>query len=223
MQDIRKLFARSGKRPTRRLDVVTAAVKEREAQLAAAREAAARELAEAEEHDDPATAAHEADGPVRSPTGALSSRSLAGPVRPGAPVANRFVVVGNEPSQAVDEPSQAVDEQPVQRRGPRLWAVALLATVLVLAFGGGAWLGQALRPTALAPAAGAAGPAPVIPSTVVTTAPPLARAPEPCLETARLGDRVIDLMVSNRRGLEVDQAQLAYLLASRRCRASAAE
>jgi hypothetical protein len=138
MQDIRKLFARSGKRPTRRLDVVTAAVKEREAQLAAAREAAARELAEAEEHDDPATAAHEADGPVRSPTGALSSRSLAGPVRPGAPVANRFVVVGNEPSQAVDEPSQAVDEpsqavdepsqavdepsqavdeQPVQRRG----------------------------------------------------------------------------------------------------------
>jgi hypothetical protein len=205
MQDIRNLFARSGKRPTRRLDAVTAAVKKREAQLAAARQATVEEWAEAEEHD----------GPVRSPTGALSSRMLAGPDRPGAPVASGSVPMGNEPSQAVDE-------QPGRRRGPRLWTVALLVTVLVLAFGGGAWLGQQLRPTAQAPAAEGADPAPVIASTVVTTAPPLTRASEACLETARLGDRLIDLMVANRRGLEVDQAQLEYFLASRRCRANAA-
>ena len=42
------------------------------------------------------------------------------------------------------------------------------------------------------------------------------------LMAARFGDRVIDLLVANRRGPELDRALDAYLAASQRCRRAAA-
>jgi hypothetical protein len=95
----------------------------------------------------------------------------------------------------------------------------LVAALLVVTFGLGAWVGQAVaKPEpATQPSPAVQSSAPVAPSTVV----PSTVVPQACLDTAKLGDRIIDLLVARQRGPQVDGVLQAYVTASQQCRAAA--
>jgi hypothetical protein len=130
-----------------------------------------------------------------------------------------------DPASATASPAAAAKPQPgtslrAPRRTPRAWR--LLAPAVTLAVG--LLLGLALglaraggEPTsATATRSPATQPAPK-PSPVVVVRPTASSA---CLETARRGDQIIHLLVTNRRSRAADLL-VAYTVASRQCRRDA--
>jgi hypothetical protein len=73
----------------------------------------------------------------------------------------------------------------------------------------------------------AAVPAPMAPSTVpdhvpsATHAPGPAASPRACLDTARYGDQVIQLLTANVRDRRINDPMMNYTRASQACRAAA--
>jgi hypothetical protein len=116
--------------------------------------------------------------------------------------------------------SQRVIPVPPPHRTPRAWLLIALAVtfavgvVLGLGLGSGQPGGEPTSSTATR--ASAIQPAPA-PSTVVVTRPTASSA---CLETARRADKVINLLITNRRNDAAKQL-VAYSVASRQCRRDA--
>jgi hypothetical protein len=168
----------------------------------------------------------------RRPTGSVSSRTLAVEHEPEAPLPIREGDGDQREQDALERPARRLvplepsPPQPGEPRPRRRAGRAVLTAVILLAvaaaFGLGTWLGQGLQGDR-----GSAGAA--VTSTVETqsvqaattaSAPPAALR-DACLETAQLADRVIDLLVANKRGRELDPLLRAYGQASQRCRAAA--
>jgi hypothetical protein len=223
VQDIRELFARSGKRPTRRFDEITTAAKNQQ-QTAATK--ATTEDNDTLKHQDDATPGD----PDRAAASGLEAPPDAGETKE-APHEDKKASISRpprftvEPSPAPADSQPAVppsassppDTEPALRRRS-LWAV-LAAPMLLVTFGLGGWLGHALAgpepdslPDAATQTSATQASRPVAPSTVV---------PKACLDTATLGDQIIDLLVAKRRGPEVDAVLQAYVTASQQCRAAA--
>jgi hypothetical protein len=152
--------------------------------------------------DEPETADPRLDEAVGEPA---EPEVIAAPVE-------RLVPVEPSLSPALDEP----------RPGRHPWRIIGLAAVLLaVAFVFGIWLGQGLSDDGQTTAQSPETPASTQPVQVVTTASaPPAAIREACLETARLADQVIDLLVANKRGRELDPLLRAYGTASQRCRAT---
>jgi hypothetical protein len=113
---------------------------------------------------------------------------------------------------------------------PSLAALLTVAVVALLAFGFGTIVGDAVAPAprpdpgAAAPPAAASTPTRPAPLTAVvppSTSTARARAPEACLDAARLGDETISLLTAGVRDRRLDTALGRYAAASRRCRAAA--
>jgi hypothetical protein len=149
----------------------------------------------------------EETGPVR--------RQLAPLFEPGQP----------DRAPATSPPAAAGKPQPVTsfdtpRRTPRAWLLVALAVTLAVGLATGFALGSTRadgEPTS-APAtrSPATQPAPTSPTSVVVqlTATPA------CLETARRGDQLIHLFVTDKRDRAADLL-VAYSVASRQCRLDA--
>jgi hypothetical protein len=128
-------------------------------------------------------------------------------------------VEGRRPA---DDPEPAAAE-PSRRRS--LWSLALITGLMVtVAFGAGIWSGWGTgrvpaRPAdvTVAPAHGGVSTGTVAP----ITAAPAPTAPPACLDTARYGDRVIDMLSDGIRDQRLYRALEAYTRASQRCRAAA--
>jgi hypothetical protein len=167
----------------------------------------------------------------RRPTGSVSSRSLVTEPEAQAPGAVPADEAGDPVEQDVPEPPAqrlvlVEPDYPTTRDQPRprqRAAVAVLAALLLIgAFGLGIWVGQGLA-AGREPATSASG----VPG---TSAPPVqapasastrGTAPNACLDTVRLGDQVIAMLVANKRGRELDPVLRAYGTASQQCRAAA--
>ena len=207
IEELRRLFAGSGKR-TRRFDEIVAA--------------AERRLASAE--DDAGERAEAAPGVpphrVRPAPDDQAVEMVPAPAPPPAPPASPAPAPGAGP--AADQRRPAL---PSGRRGLAVLLATAAVVGLVVAFAVGLRLGQAQaspEPAARTPAPPAAQSSVVTGQAAATTVSTVVTAPPACLETARLGDRVIDLLVANRRGPELDRALDGYLAASQRCRRAAA-
>jgi hypothetical protein len=171
------------------------------------------------------------DPPPRTPKGSVSSRSLAAMQEHGAPGPVPEEDDGQEDRDAVEPPAWRLtpaESSPAPPPAPQpqrrtLPAVLVVALLLAAAFGLGAWIGFGLD-AGRQPAAASPGPSGVAPPVHTETTAPAAQTsvPQACLDTARLADRVIDLLVANRRGRELDGVLRAYGQASQRCRAAAA-
>jgi hypothetical protein len=169
----------------------------------------------------------------RRPTGSVSSRTLAVEHEPEAPLSIREEGDGDQREQdALErparrlvplEPSPPPSGQPrPRRRAGRAVLAAVIVLAVAAAFGLGTWLGQGLQGDR-----GSAGAAvtPTVDTQSVqaatTASAPPAALRDACLETAQLADRVIDLLVADKRGRELDPLLRAYGQASQRCRAAA--
>ena len=105
------------------------------------------------------------------------------------------------------------------RRPPRAWLLLALAGTLAVGLLLGFALGSARaggEPTS-APATSSPVTQPAPPSTSVVVRPTASSA---CLETARRGDQIIHLLLTNRRSRAADLL-VAYTVASRQCRRDA--
>ncbi len=105
------------------------------------------------------------------------------------------------------------------RRPPRAWLLLALAGALAVGLLLGFALGSARaggEPTS-APATSSPETQPAPPSTSVVVRPTASSA---CLETARRGDQIIHLLLTNRRSRAADLL-VAYTVASRQCRRDA--
>jgi hypothetical protein len=207
IEELRRLFAGSGKR-TRRFDEIVAA--------------AERRLASAE--DDAGATAEAAPGvpPHRvrpAPDDQAVDQAVEVEPAPTPPPASPAATPGAGP--AADQRRPAL---PSGRRGLAVLLATTAVVGVVVSFAVGLRLGQAQaspEPAARAPAPPAAQSS-VVTGQAATTVSTVVTAPPACLATARLGDRVIDLLVANRRGPELDRALDGYLAASRGCRRAAA-
>jgi hypothetical protein len=173
-----------------------------------------RRLAERARRESAGLAAREADQAALGEAGPVQRQHGSG----------RFEQTRPDPAPAAAAPAAGGEPQPgtlvqVPRRPPRAWLLSALAVTLaggmVLGFavgsvrsGGEPTSAPAMRAPATQPAHGPQ------PSAVVVVRPTASSA---CLETARRGDQLIGLLISNQRrraaGLLV-----AYTVASRQCR-----
>jgi hypothetical protein len=116
-------------------------------------------------------------------------------------------------------PSLPPPAPPLERPAwPRWRWLGAIVLIFVLGTGLGYLLprsGAGAQPAPSAPRPSATTPAPQ-----TTTAPPAA-VPPSCLQTARLGDEVIHLLVTNVRNRRLAVALKAYTLASQACREEA--
>jgi hypothetical protein len=208
IEELRRLFAGSGKR-TRRFDEILAAAERR---LASA-EGDAGATAEAGPGVPPHRVRPAPDD--QADDQAVEAEPVPAPAPPPA-----------SPAPAPGAGPAADRRRPVLPSGRRGLAVLLATTAVVgvvVAFAVGLRLGQAqASPEPAAGAPPAAQSSVVTGQAAATTVSTVVTAPPACLETARLGDRVIDLLVANRRGPELDRALDGYLAASQRCRRAAA-
>jgi hypothetical protein len=103
------------------------------------------------------------------------------------------------------------------RRTPRAWLLSALALTLAVGLALGFAVGS-VRLGGEPTSAPAARPAPAPPTSVVVVARPTASSA--CLETARRGDQLIELLIRNQRSRAADLL-VAYTVASRQCRKDA--
>jgi hypothetical protein len=108
---------------------------------------------------------------------------------------------------------------PAPRRPLRAWLPSALAAMLAVGMVLGFAVGSARSggETTSAPATRARDPAGSAPQTSVVVRPVASSA---CLETARRGDQLIGLLISNQRSQAADLL-VAYTVASRQCRKDA--
>jgi hypothetical protein len=123
-----------------------------------------------------------------------------------------------EQSRPDPSPAPAAPAEPepgilvrAQRQTPRAWLLSALAVTLAV----GLALGFAVGSGRAATRAPATQPAQAPRTSVVVVARPTASPA--CLETARRGDQLIDLLISNQRSRAADLL-VAYTVASRQCR-----
>jgi hypothetical protein len=155
-------------------------------------------------------AAAEVDPAALQEPGAAQRRpvSLFEPDRPDPPA---VPVAGGRP-----QPGTPLGAPP---RTPRAWPLLATAGALAVGLLLGFALGSARaggEPTS-APATSSAVTQPAPPSTSVVVRPTASSA---CLETARRGDQIIHLLLTNRRSRAADLL-VAYTVASRQCRRDA--
>jgi hypothetical protein len=138
--------------------------------------------------------------------------SLFEPDQPDPPPAMTAPVAGAKPHQGT--PFRAPP------RTPRAWLLltptVTLAVGLLLGYALGSGQAGGEPPSATAARSPATQPAPT-PSPSVVVRPTASSA---CLETARRGDQIIHLLVTNRRS-EAADLLVAYTVASRQCRRDA--
>jgi hypothetical protein len=190
-QDIRELFARSGKRPTRRFDEIVDTARNQHAHAADT---------EAPMEDVDATLERHA----KANRDDLPDRPAASDV--GGDEDDAELEVGQAPQKGRLELAPR-SSSPRDDSMARRWskgAMLMVAILLVIAFGLGVWLGHALT----APEPRAAEPAPA------------ATVRQVCLDSNRLADQVIDSLLVKRRAPELGVLQ-AYLAASRQCQEAA--
>jgi hypothetical protein len=155
------------------------------------------------------------DQAARAETGPLQRRHEAGwfePDRPHPAPAGASSAAGGKPKPAT--PLQA------PQRTPRAWRLIAPAVTLAVGIGLGFAAGEARSggeqanalATALATRSPATPPAPA-PYTSVVVRPAASSA---CLETARRGDQLIELLISNQRSRAADLL-VAYTVANRQC------
>ena len=160
-------------------------------------------------------AAAEVDPATSQEPGAAQRRpvSLFEPDRPDPPPTMAVPVAGGRP-----QPGTPLRAPP---RTPRAWLLlataGALAVGLLLGFAQGSARPGGEPTGAIATPSSAIQPAP-IPSPSVVTRPTASSA---CLETARRGDQIIHLLVTNKRSRTADLL-VAYTVASRQCRRDAA-
>ena len=143
-------------------------------------------------------------------------------------IRRKFTEVGARLGSAF-EPATPTDEQPPpnpppdppreQPARPR-WRW-LGATVLIFALGTGFGYLLPRSGAGAQPAPAAPQPSATTPAAPRTTTAPRAVVPRSCLQTARLGDEVIHLLVTNVRNRRLAVALKAYTLASQACREEA--
>jgi hypothetical protein len=143
------------------------------------------------------------------------------------PLVSLFEPGQPDPASAVASPTPAGKPQvdtalpTPQRRSPAWLLVALILTLALGLLGAGFVLGSTraggTRPSAQAPRVVATQPTPV-PETSIVVQPAATSA---CLETARRGDQLIELLISNKRG-RATKLLVAYHVASRQCARDAA-
>jgi hypothetical protein len=236
IEELRRLFAGTGRRPTRRFGEIVAAA---ERQAARAAEAAAEDAGAAATKALPAPPRRSGPSPPRrsSPapdgppephaadrTGTRAEPDAAGAEAPEGAEAAETPHQGSREAPAPPAPVPAARPVAGERRPlppPRRGRALLVATALVGAvgaFAAGLWLGQAQaspEPSSTAPVPQSVVTEPASVTTAASVVPPA------CLDTARFGDQVIDLLVGNRRGPELARALGRYADASRACRQAA--
>jgi hypothetical protein len=117
-----------------------------------------------------------------------------------------------QPPPGPAPPARPLD-QPARPRWQWLGAIVLIFVL-------GTGLGY-LLPRSGAGAQPAPQPSATTPAAPQTTTAPRAVVPPSCLQTARLGDEVIHLLVTNVRNRRLAEALKAYTLASQACREEA--
>ena len=154
-------------------------------------------------------AAEEANGPVRRPLVPLFKPDQ--PDRPAQP----------DPASAIASPKpagtpQLVGASPTPQRRPRAWLLLALTLTLVVGLGvgfalGARWTGGSLL-QAQTPPPPVTQPAPVPQTSIVIQR----AATSACLETAKRGDELIGLLISNKR-TRAAKLLVPYHVASRQC------
>ena len=155
--------------------------------------------------------ARTAGSPAPRSTAGQSDRELA-----QRPVADR--VSERQAVEQDDGPEEDAGARPSRRRS--LWPVAALLLPLLLAasFAAGLGIGRSQH------GAQVRAPAPAGANTVTSVSAQVRPAPAPnaCLDTARYGDQVIDLLTANIRDQRINEPMRDYARASQACRAAAA-